>query len=200
VKFNLTQQLFTIRGAIRYYAGAYSPVQGETVQLQGPSAISHLTDVDGAYQTSPLLAAEKWTLMPKPRIGSSFDMDAVSSLDAAYILQAAVGLRTLGRSERLAADVTGNGTVSALDASLIMQYRVGIISRFPAAAACGSDWLFDPVDTIPSSQCIKPTLSIGTCQMGAITYDPLMSDAANQDFQAILLGDVTGNWTPPPGG
>ena len=32
------------------------------------------------------------------------------------------------------------------------------------------------------------------CERGAITFSPLTADAAGQDFQAVLIGDVTGNW------
>jgi hypothetical protein len=33
--------------------------------------------------------------------------------------------------------------------------------------------------------------------MGGIRYDPLSGTADTQNFTAILLGDVTGNWAPP---
>ena len=34
------------------------------------------------------------------------------------------------------------------------------------------------------------------CRMGAIAYEPLVGSATGQTFVAVLLGDVTGNWTP----
>ncbi len=47
---------------------------------------------------------------------------AVSSLDAAYILDAAVGNREV---DARACDVTGDGTCSAADAAAVLAYQVG---------------------------------------------------------------------------
>ena len=55
---------------------------------------------------------------------------SLSALDAAYVLQANVGLRSLTEEELQRADVTRNGTVSALDAAKILQMKVGMIPPF----------------------------------------------------------------------
>jgi hypothetical protein len=127
---------------------------------------------------------------------------ALSALDAVFVLESVVGTRTLTYEQKLAGDVTGNGGRSAYDAALILQYKVGLITRFPAAQTCGSDWLFVPnPSAIPNQYLIQPELPSTTnppCQMGGIRYDPLSGTADTQDFTAILLGDVTGNWAPPP--
>jgi hypothetical protein len=121
----------------------------------------------------------------------------LSALDAAYVLQAVVGARTLDPVQTLAGDVTGDGTLSALDATRILQMVVGLLPRFPAAETCQSDWLFLPVPaTVPNQSSIQPALSTGSCEPGAITFTPLDGNAAGQDFQAVLIGDVTGNWAP----
>ena len=78
--------------------------------------------------------------------------------------------------ERIAADVNANGIINAMDASYILQYAAGLISTpFPGA---GSEWKFSP-----SSRSLPD----------------LDSDVADQDFIAILVGDVSGNWTPNKG-
>ena len=51
---------------------------------------------------------------------------AISALDAAYVLQHVVGMRTLDDAQQLACDVSGNGTLSALDATRILQLTVGM--------------------------------------------------------------------------
>ena len=56
---------------------------------------------------------------------------AVTSLDAAWILQHTAGLLFLTGVDSVVADVTGDSTLSALDASLVLQYVVGKISQFP---------------------------------------------------------------------
>jgi hypothetical protein len=125
--------------------------------------------------------------------------DAVSSLDAAFALQSAVGLRTLDSMQALACDVTGNGVVSSLDAALILQFRVGLITRFPVAEICSSDWLFTPVPLAAKSQILRePQVTTSSCQLGAIAFDPLPRPVHGQGFEAVLLGDCTGNWKPSP--
>src|SRR5262249_12587287 len=126
---------------------------------------------------------------------------AVSALDAAYVLQAVGGTRTLDALESMACDVTANGTLSTLDATRILQFAVGMMDQLPAATACGSDWLFvpTPLVVLAGPQLRQPTLAAGICQPGAILYDPLTADVAQQNFTALLIGDCTGNWSPSPG-
>jgi hypothetical protein len=68
----------------------------------------------------------------------------VSTLDATFALQAVVGARTFTDFQRLACDVTGDGTVSSLDAARILQLVAGARDHMPAAEMCGSDWIFVP--------------------------------------------------------
>jgi hypothetical protein len=99
----------------------------------------------------------------------------------------------------MAADVSGNGTVTALDATYILRYRVGLLQRFPAADLCGSDWLFIPLPESAANQSIMmPDVRAGMCQPGSVSYSPLAAQADGQDFLAILLGDVNGSWMPSP--
>jgi hypothetical protein len=122
---------------------------------------------------------------------------SISSLDAAYVLQAAVGLRQLNEAEALACDVTGNGRVSSLDAAEILRFVVGSTSQFPAAQTCGSDWLFIPKPAAAENQSVTmPHVNGGECQQGEISLNPLMAAVEDQDFLAILLGDCSGNWKP----
>jgi Ca2+-binding EF-hand superfamily protein len=48
----------------------------------------------------------------------------LSALDAAWILQASVGLRSFSEEQRLLADVTQDGTISAVDANYILEANV----------------------------------------------------------------------------
>ena len=57
------------------------------------------------------------------------------ALDAALVLQASGGVRALDAEHRVACDVTGNGSVSPLDAARILQAVVGDLPRFPAAGS-----------------------------------------------------------------
>jgi hypothetical protein len=126
--------------------------------------------------------------------------NGVTALDAAHVLQAVAGVRTFSATQRMACDVTGNGSLSALDATRILQRQVGLLSRFVAADQCESDWMFEPVpNAAPNQRLIQPLLSTGTCRRGAIALEPIASTLSEQNFRAMLFGDCSGNWTPPTG-
>ena len=177
-------------GRIRYYRGDL-PVPGADVALSGGAPNPALTDTTGAFGFTSV-ASGLQTLQPTKQ----GDVDtAVTALDAAYVLTYVAGLRTLDDDQRLAADVTGDGTVSALDGTRILQFAAGCITRFAVADACGSDWVFRPSPTaVPGQTPVPPQITAGSCALGAITYEMVTPPIAGQDFVAILFGDVTGNW------
>ena len=178
-----------VGGTIRYYRSGQA-VAGVTVSAQGGTGGTAVSGVDGHYAVT----AGGGSLQIAPRMTGG-RQNGISALDAAYVLQAVAGLRQLDAQQTLAADVTGDGTVSALDATRILQYAVGLLPQLPAAQTCGSDWLFVPAPTAaPPASSIAPALSASTCQSGAIGFSALSSDASGEDFQAVLIGDVTGNW------
>jgi hypothetical protein len=181
---------FTISGAIHYYSNALA-VPGVTVQLNGTGANGAQTDVNGQFVASGLPPGA-WQVVPQKTGDFGF---ALSALDAVYVLQAVVGQRLLTPAQQLACDTSGNGAVTALDAVLMLQHVVGSISSFPVALMCGSDWAFVPIPTpISGETLMSPQISSASCQPGSIAFGPLASDAANQDFTAVLLGDCSGNW------
>jgi hypothetical protein len=183
---------FAVSGQVTYYSNA-QPVDAAAIQVLGSPNPPQQTDASGLFTSGGLGAG---TVQVQPQKWGNL-ASAISSLDASYILQAAVGTRALTAEQALACDVTGNGTLSALDASLILQYKVGIITSFPATQTCGSDWLFVPAPApVANQQIIQPLLSPGSCQPGAIAYQPLTGSAAGQDFHAMVFGDCTGNWQP----
>jgi hypothetical protein len=173
-----------------YYSNA-QPVNAATVQLEGPTTLMGQTDPTGAFLFTDLDPVP-WQIVPQKLgdVGS-----AVTALDAVYVLQAVVGMRTLSPEQTMACDVNGSGTLSSLDATLILQYAAGTITDFPVAHACGSDWAFmpDPAPT-PNQQLVEPVIAAGACQGGSIAFQPLAGEANSQNFLAIAFGDCTGNW------
>ena len=185
-----------VSGTILYYADGEA-VPNATLALQGTSAtLNTSSDATGQFDF-PSVSAGTWTLQPQKQgdLGN-----AISALDAAYVLQAVSGLRTFDELQSLACDVTGNGTLSALDATRILQYSVGQITRLPVAQTCGSDWLFvpDPL-SVPGQQLVQPQVGTVSCQPGAIVFAPLSASAPQQDFTALPFGDCTGNWSTGSG-
>jgi hypothetical protein len=178
-----------VAGTLRARGGA--PVANATLTLSGASPPTATSAVAGTYAFAGVqLGVRQLT----PRKNGDL-RGAVSALDAAWILQGVANLRTLDAAQRLAADVTGDGTVSTLDATLVLQRAVGAGAPFAAATTCGSDWLFVPAATVvPNQSIVPPALNGSSCVLGSITYGPLTGAAAGQDFTAIPLGDVTANW------
>jgi hypothetical protein len=183
-------------GHVAYYANSQVNVPGVQVALSGPANQTVGTDTAGNYSAT-MLAGGTWDVTPGKT--GSFG-NGVSSLDAARVLQVVAGLTSFTPQQRLACDVTGDGTLSALDAVRILQFSAGVITKFAAAQACGSDWLFYPSPAqVPGQQIVLPSVSGGRCQQGNIVLSGLNSSASNQNFNAILFGDCTGNWTASAG-
>ena len=174
----------TLAGRVRYYRDD-RPVAGVAVG-------SATTAVDGTFSVASGIGAAV-TLSPL-RLGG-FN-GGISALDAAYVLQAVVGTRTLDAVASAACDVTGDGTLSALDATRILELAVGMRSALPVAQICASDWLFVPAPAAASGQQVTQPSNGGTCVRGAIAFAALPASASGQDFRAALFGDCTGNWQP----
>jgi choice-of-anchor B domain-containing protein len=187
---------FRISGDVLHYASGL-PVGSVEVQLQGPSSSSASTDSAGSYLLEGLPSAA-WTVEPrKVEAGTHLEIGA---LDAVYVLQAGIGERQLDPWQQLACDVTGNGSLSSLDASQILRYSVGLITQFPVAELCDSDWVFAPQATVQANQQLRqPQVAALLCQRGAIGFSPLSADATGQSFAAALLGDCTASWEPATG-
>jgi hypothetical protein len=179
-----------VAGVIAHFSGD-RPVGG--VVVEASSGASSLTSGSGGYSLSALPPAFV-EIVPR-KVG---DVGAaVSALDAAWVLQANGGLRSLTAMQRLACDVTGDGTLTDLDATEILRRVAGVGQGFPVAgsAMCDSDWAFFPEPAAAANQSmVSPTTGAGGCQPGAIRYDPLATNAADQSFVAVPFGDCTGNW------
>jgi hypothetical protein len=67
--------------------------------------------------------------------------------------------------------------------------------QLPVATLNGSDWTFIPTPQPEPNQVFLFPFPPGA-EQGRIEYSSLGESAENQDFLAILYGDVSGNWTP----
>jgi len=187
---------YDVSGQIRY-SGSGLPVGAVTVQLEGPTPSSTETDSTGQFGLNGLPEA-MWCVVPQKLGGSN---NSINAADAVAVLQAVVGIRSPDAAQQIACDVNGDGKLSAVDAVLMLEYKVGDITSFPAADRCGSDWVFVPQpDAASNLQVMPPGLAPGTCQSGAICWASLASSATNQNFMAALFGDCSGNWQPAAAG
>jgi hypothetical protein len=97
-------------------------------------------------------------------------VNGITSFDSAKISQHVVHLITLNSTQQTAADVSGNGTITSFDSALVSQYVVHI----PNTSSTGT-WKFVPPNR---------------------SYTDVEMDHAGEDYGAVLMGEVTGNWTP----
>jgi hypothetical protein len=98
---------------------------------------------------------------------------ALSSFDAALVAQHVAGPPQphLAGNQVIVADVSGNGTISSFDAGMIANY---VVSGSPSGSA--GNWIFTPVSR---------------------TYPSVTTNITGEDYSALLMGDVTGNWNDP---
>lgn len=160
----------SIAGTVRYYFGQTPvAVPGVNLSATGSVNVSDTTSSNGTFSLQNL-GTGAYTLTPS-KTGDA-TTTAISALDASTVAQFSVQLISLSANQQIAADVTNDGTISALDASRIAQWSVGL--NLPAGDLTGS-WKFSP---------------------SARNYTSVSTELTGEDFAAILMGDVTGNWTP----
>jgi len=185
-----------ISGQVRH-ATTFQAIPDVSVDFIGPTPMDPIMTASNGSFSATELSGSTWLVEPSKSGG--FGADAVGPLDVSYVLQFLVNTRDLTAAQQLACDVTGDGTVSPFDASEIMQRALQdppFDEPFNAADVCKSDFHFLPnADPALNQTEIVPMLQGGnTCQKGAIQYSPLAGQPDGQDFQAIVIGDCTGNW------
>src|SRR5262249_1073357 len=164
----------TISGTISYCAAASATGSANTtVNLTGDAASSTSTGAPpstGDYSFSNL-ALGSYVVTPT-KTGA---VSGISSLDAARVQQHILGPPNpqLTACQQLAGDVNQSGSLSSLDCAFIQQFVINVMPVNPANHT--GEWRFNPANR---------------------TYVSITSDQANQNFDAMLLGDANGTWTP----
>lgn len=168
-----------ISGTVSYGTGPVQPkfITNATViaVCSDGSITSTVTDANGQYVLTGMGTAPCTISVAKES-----GQNGVSSTDAARIAQHNAGIFTLtANNQKIAADVSGDGRVSSMDAALI-----ALRPDFPIPGPQVNIWkFFLPNPTFPIGS--SPTTREYSC---ACTL-------TNQDFIGILTGEVTGNWT-----
>lgn len=178
IKLNIFSPV-DIAGRISYYNDPTLAIADATIQLSGDSNMNSLSDGDGKYEFLNIPSGN-YQVTPKKNDDTQ---SAITPLDVSYILQYSVGLLALTPYQKIAADVTGNGTVTAYDASFILRYTADLIEELPI----GAEWTFVPHDyqINDSNWSVSPR---------SRSYHPLKTEQLNQDYYGILYGDVNGDW------
>ncbi len=160
---------YSLSGTVTHDSSVTVP--GVVLSLTGNAAVTQTTGTNGTFQFTDVRTGN-YILTPS----KSDDVEGISSYDASRILEHAAGITTLTGHAAMAADVNRNGLIDSMDAFYVLQMAASLIDvPFPGA---GSVWMFDPATR---------------------NYPNLSAHQTGQNFVAILVGDVSGNWTPPEG-
>lgn len=174
-----------IAGAVKYQ-GTEIPVPAAELRLSGQQTVNHLTDATGNYSFTGLHYGN-FILRPRKLGGQG---RSITPFDAALLLQHVVGNSKLTPYQRIAADVSGDSTISAFDAAFIMRYAVRLEKKFPVMADSLDCW-----DFVPTSFAINDTNWVA--RPDSLVYHPLEKEKFNQNFIGIVYGDVSQNWISP---
>lgn len=166
----------SVAGSLTYgttpAAQTAKPVSGVLLSASGASSSSASSDSSGAYLLGNLLSGGSYTVTPS----KSGDVNSISSFDASLVSRYAANPQgnPLTANQLIAADASGNGQVTSFDASFIARTAAGIANN-----GIAGQWRF-----VPASK----------------SYTNLTSNQTGENYTAILIGEVSGNWTPPSGG
>lgn len=175
-----------ISGKVRYFRND-TPVHNVVLTLENDETdFSGTTDENGNYAFPHITLGEDYHLTPD----KADDLGGLSATDVSKIKRHAAGLYEFDCHEMIAADVTGDGTISGTDASRLIRYIAGYTDCLNTACA---SWTF--ASEIIESCDDWPPISHPSDK----SYTSLNSGRENEDFVAMRLGDVSGNWTPDPG-
>lgn len=144
------------------------PVPDVLVSGAGSIPVSALTDASGIYSLSGF-GSGAYTITPS----KTGDVNgSITSFDAAKIAQHIAGINILNPTQLLVADVSGSSNISSFDAAMIAKFIAG----GPGSSGIGSTgiWQFSPAQR---------------------THTSVLASLTNENYDALLMGDVSGNWT-----
>ena len=108
--------------------------------------------------------------------------NSITSNDAARIAQHVSGTNLLNTTQKVVADVSNNGVVSSFDAA-----QIATFVATGSSPGIAGQWRF----FVPPG----PTFPVGTSPTSR-TYSSVTSNITGDDYVGLLIGEVTGNWTP----
>ncbi len=158
-----------VSGQVTYF-GTDEPVSDVLFTLEGSggNAYTVMTDEDGYFMLSGMPPGA-YRLAPSK--SGNPGKETVTAADASKIARYVVDDYDLNEYQRIAADVNENSRITGLDASDLARFGVGVIPEMNERA---NHWAFVP---------------------DVLVYSELKSDSENQNFTAVRLGDVSGNYS-----
>ena len=159
----------SIAGSVTYAISSI-PVAGANLLAAGASSIETVSQGDGSYLLTNLTNGA-YTVTPSKQGQDCLVINGVLANDASMVARHLVGLTTLSADQLAAANASGSGSISSLDAALIARKAVGICT----ASNHAGEWTFMPANR---------------------TYSNLTAPLSGENYKAVMVGDVNGDWTP----
>jgi hypothetical protein len=158
----------TINGAVTYANSLTTkPVPNTVLNAMG----SVNRSANSAFLTGAYslngMGSGAYTVTPS----KATDVTSITAFDSGLIAQHVVELITLNPAQAAAADVSESSGITSFDAALIARY----VALLPGFGSTGT-WKFNPVSR---------------------TYSNVEANQSSQDYSATLMGEVSGDWTPP---
>ena len=162
----------TLTGTITYGNILTPPaprnVPNVTLSAGGAPPVFGTTDSLGTYSLSGF-GPGAYTITPT-KFG---DVNgALNALDAAKIAQYVVNLTPFNPTQQIVANVSGVAPITSFDATLVARYVV----QLPPMNDSTGNWIFNPTSK---------------------SYPNVFANVSNENYSALLMGDVTGNWNNP---
>ncbi|MBK8467212.1 MAG: hypothetical protein IPL32_15445 [Chloracidobacterium sp.] len=158
-----------ISGTITYgnAAGSPNPRFVSNVLLSGAGSpnVSTTSDFPDGSYSLSGFGAGSYAVTPTKSGGQN----GITSFDAARIAQHVAGAFTLTGNQLIVADTSDNGQITSFDAAAVASYVI----QTPPSGVTGN-WKFLPANKI---------------------YASVLSSISGEDYSALLMGEVTGNWT-----
>jgi len=171
VSFTTTSEPPAVSGTVTY---------GNAVGAPMPRFVSNVTltsTVTGTTTTAGPGPNEGRYSLPGFSIGfcritpSKTDgINGITSNDAGRVAQHVAGINILTGDQLTVADVSGDGTISSFDAAQIARFAAGLNTQIGSAGT----WKFTPTYRF---------------------YNHIFGNWPYEDYTALLIGEVTGNWT-----
>lgn len=159
-----------ISGQVIYY-GNQQPVPNTQILMSGDNQAETTSDANGRYSFTEL--DENLNLEIRSQKTGDVDRFSILMHDASLAARISSGrLTNVSENQKMAADVNLDGEVTFGDAQNIAKFVVGMN---PANDAHVAEWKFEK---------------------NSISFENLLESYSGQNFVAILIGDVDGNWAP----
>jgi hypothetical protein len=172
------QAILSISGTAAYGTDTNKKVQNASlsaVSTISDPTVNAATDGVGVYSLNNLYTYGQYTVT----LTKTGSINGITPFDATLVLRhvaaGGTGANALSANQQLAADTNNSNSITPFDATQILRY-VAANQQTVNTGQVGN-WRFSPASR---------------------TYSMLNSSESNQDYAAILIGEINGSWTPVP--